>query len=210
MRSSLSSLRAAGVMAACLVSGSAFAYSSGQTGYSGKPPTQSCTGSGCHSGGAQPTVALEGPATLAPGATGNYKLVVTGGAGSRGGFNVAVDNGTLETGGTTGIQKLNNELTHRQPKAFANGRLEFDFSLVAPASGTITLFGAGNSANGDAAASGDGSAQSQKTITVGTSGGNGDGDGDEDKEGGCAAAGGAPLLGAVLMLLGARLGRRRR
>lgn len=206
MRSSLSSLRAAGIMAACLVSGSAFAYATGNVGFSGKQQGQSCMNSGCHSGGETPTVTLEGPANLEPGATGNYKLVITGGPGTRGGFNVAVDNGTLGTVGT-GQRKENGELTHSQSKAFANGRVEFDFTLVAPAtSGNITLYGAGNSANGDQNFTGDGSAQSLKTITVG---GSGNGGGDDD-EGGCAAAGGAPLLGAVLVLLGARLSRRRR
>ena len=203
MRSSLSSLRAAGIMAACLVSGSALAYSTGNTGVSGKTSGQSCANSGCHSGGATPTVTLEGPATLEPNATGNYKLVITGGPGTRGGFNVASDTGTLNAG--SGSKKLSGELTHSQPKAFANGRLEFDFTLVAPASGTVTLYGAGNSANGDQNFTGDGSALSVKTITV-----NGGDTGGGDDEGGCAAAGGTPLLGAVLMLLGARLARRRR
>lgn len=207
MRSSLSSLGVAGVMAACLVSGSAFAYSTGQVGYSGKPPgTATCMGSGCHSGGATPTVTLEGPDSLAPGATGNYSLVIQGGAASRGGFNVAVDTGTLNAG--MGQRKQSGELTHSQPKSFANGEVRFDFTLVAPASGSsIKLYGAGNSANGDTQASGDGSAVAAvKTITV--TGGADEGE-DEDEGGGCAAAGGAPLLGAVLMLVGARLRRRR-
>nr|AYM52729.1 hypothetical protein [Archangium disciforme] len=205
MRSSLSSLRAAGVIAACLVSGSAFAYASGNIGVSGRTAGQTCMNSGCHSsGGTTPTVTLEGPATLAPGATGNYKLVITGGPATVGGFNVAVDSGTLQPG--TGQRKANGELTHEEPKSFSNGRVEFDFTLVAPANaGTLTLFGAGNSANGNNAETGDASAQAQKTITVG----DGDGGGGDDDEGGCSATGGAPLLGAVLMVLGARLRRRR-
>jgi uncharacterized protein (TIGR03382 family) len=205
MRSSLSSLGVAGVMAACLVSGSAFANSVGIAGHSGKQSgTMTCMNSGCHSGGATPTVTLEGPANLEPGATGNYSLVIKGGAGMRGGFNVAVSAGTLNAG--TGQRKESGELTHSQPKAFANGEARFDFTLVAPSSGSsITLFGAGNSANGNTFETGDGSALSQKTITIGS----GNGGGGDDDEGGCAAAGGAPLLGAVLMVLGARLRRRR-
>ncbi|MBZ4416085.1 MXAN_6652 family MXYO-CTERM-anchored protein [Myxococcus sp. RHSTA-1-4] len=202
MRSSLSSLRAAGVMAACLVSGSALAYSTGQSGYSGKPPAQSCMSSTCHSGGTTPTVTLEGPASLEAGATGNYKLVITGGPGVRGGFNVGVDNGTLQPGSGQKKDASSGELTHSQPKAFSNGRVEFDFTLVAPSSGgTINLYGAGNSTNYNQDEFGDGAAQSLKAITV---------TGGEDDGGGCAAAGGAPLLGAVLMVLGARLGRRRK
>jgi uncharacterized protein (TIGR03382 family) len=191
-------------MAACLVSGSAFAYVTGNVGYSGKQSgSTTCMGSGCHSGGATPTVTLEGPATLEPGATGNYSLIIKGGAASRGGFNVAVSAGSLTAG--SGQRKESGELTHTQSKAFASGEARFDFTLVAPASGaTITLFGAGNSTNGDQQPEGDGSALSQKTITVGDGGGGGD-----DDEGGCAAAGGVPLLGAVLLLVGARLRRRR-
>lgn len=207
MRSSLSSLQAAGVLAACFLSGSALAYSTGQTGFSGKQANMTCMGSGCHSGGATPTVTLEGPDTLAAGATGNYKLIISGGAGTRGGFNVAVSSGDLRAG--SGQRKASDELTHSAPRNFSNGRLEFDFTLVAPASGgNITLFGAGNSTNGNFAETGDGSAQAQKTITV-TGGTNGGGNNGDDEGGGCAAAGGAPLLGAVLMVLGARLRRRR-
>lgn len=205
MRSSRSSLWIAGTMAACLVSGSAFAYATGQTGYSGKQSGNSCMSSTCHSGGATPTVTLEGPDSLAAGATGNYSLVIKGGAGVRGGFNVAVDSGTLNTGGT-GQQKISGELTHSSPKAFSNGEVRFDFTLVAPANGnSILLFGAGNSTNFNQQPSGDASAQTTKTITItggGTDSGNDDG-------GGCSAAAGAPLLGAVLMVLGARSRRRR-
>ncbi|NMO14496.1 hypothetical protein HPC49_32630 [Pyxidicoccus fallax] len=204
MRSSLSSLKAAGVIAACLVSGSALATSAGQVGHSGKQANMTCMNSGCHTGGgAAPSVTIEGPDTLAPGATGSYKLVITGGPAVRGGFNVAVDNGTLTAG--TGQRKQSEELTHSGPKAFTNGRVEFDFTLVAPASaGTINLFGAGNSADGKGTQDGDSSAMSKKTITVGSGGGGGG-----DDEGGCSATGGAPLLGAALMVLGARLRRRR-
>jgi uncharacterized protein (TIGR03382 family) len=209
MRSSLSSLRAAGVLAACLLSGSALANSTGQTGRSGKQANMTCMGSGCHSGGAAPTVTLEGPDTLEAGATGNYKLIITGGPGTRAGFNVAVSSGDLRAG--SGQRKAADELTHSAPRNFSSGRVEFDFTLVAPATGgNITLFGAGNSTNGNFAETGDGSAQAQKTITVtgGTPGGGNNG-GDDEGGGGCAAAGGAPLLGAALMLLGARLRRRR-
>jgi predicted CxxxxCH...CXXCH cytochrome family protein len=209
MRSYLSSLGVAGVVAACLVSGSALASSGGITGRSGKQgQNTTCSSSGCHSGGAtNPTVRLEGPATLEPNQTGTYRLIVQGGPGARAGFNVAVDNGTLNAG--AGSRKLSEELTHSLPKAFTNNEAVFDFTLVAPASnGTIKLFGAGNSANNNGVESGDASGLAQLTITVGAGGGNGGG-GDNDDDKGCAAAGGAPLLGAALLLLGARLRRRR-
>ncbi|QSQ22607.1 hypothetical protein JY651_47145 [Pyxidicoccus parkwayensis] len=205
MRSSRSSLWIAGTMAACLVSGSAFAYATGQTGYSGKQAGATCMSSTCHTGTQVPTVTLEGPDTLAAGATGNYSLVITGGAGVRGGFNVAVDSGSLTAG--SGQQKISGELTHTAPKAFSNGSVRFDFTLVAPASGSsIKLFGAGNSTNFNNDPGGDASAQATKTITI-TGGSGGEGGGDDG--GGCTAAGGAPLLGAALLMLGARLRRRR-
>lgn len=204
MRSSRSSLQVAGAMAACLISGSAFAYASGQTGFSGKQANATCAGSTCHSGsGAAPTVTLEGPDTLAAGATGTYTLVIKGGPAVRGGFNVASDTGTLEVVSGSGAKKLSGELTHTAPKAFTNGELRFDFTLVAPASGTVKLFGAGNSTNFNSEPTGDTSAQNTKTVTV-----TGGSDGGDD-EGGCSATAGAPLLGAVLMLLGARSRRRR-
>jgi len=204
MRSSLSSLGVASVMAACLVSGAAFATPTGIAGRSGKQGMgQTCTT--CHSAGASaPTVALEGPSTLAPGATGNYKLIIRGGPGVRAGFNVAVDGSAdAKLGAGEGSRLLNGEVTHSTPKAFANGESVFDFTLVAPPTeGTLTLYGAGNSVNFNQTVTGDSSALTQLSITVGKVNG-----GDDDK--GCAAAGGAPLLGAVLMVLGARLRRRR-
>ncbi|MCP3139500.1 MXAN_6652 family MXYO-CTERM-anchored protein [Pyxidicoccus xibeiensis] len=209
MRSSLSSLRAAGVMAACLVSSAALANSIGISGRSGKQQGQTCTASGCHAapaGTTNPTVTLEGPESLAPGATGNYRLIVRGGPGVRAGFNVAVDGSNdAKLGATSGTRLLSGEVTHSAPKAFANGEAVFDFTLVAPASGsTLTLYGAGNSANFNQTEAGDASGTDTLQIKVGDGGGGGG-----DDEGGCAAAGGAPLLGAALLLLGARLRRRR-
>ncbi|GEN06967.1 Myxococcales GC_trans_RRR domain-containing protein [Myxococcus fulvus] len=206
MQSFLPSLKVAATLAACLVSGSAFAYATGQSNYSGKSG-QTCS-SGCHSrSGTAPTVTIDGPTTLNPGQTGNYTLTITGGPGVRGGYNVAVDGGeaTLTAGGSDS-KKLSGELTHAQPKAFANGSVSFAFTVVAPSTATtLTLFGAGNSTNGNGEDTGDASGATQLKVKVGDGGGDGGGD---DDGGGCAAAGGAPLLGAALMLLGARLRRR--
>ncbi|NVJ21791.1 MULTISPECIES: MXAN_6652 family MXYO-CTERM-anchored protein [Myxococcus] len=205
MRSILPSLGVAGALTACLVSGSAFAYATGQTGYSGKDSSLTCASSMCHSiGGAVPTVSIEGPATLEPGQTGTYAFVITGGPAVRGGFDVSLDGaGTLNPG--TGSKKVSGEITHTQPKPFTSGTVRFDFTLVAPSTGTtLTLFGAGNSTNGNGEDTGDASAVTTLKVKVGDGGGGGE----EDDGGGCAAAGGAPLLGAVLMLLGARLRRR--
>ncbi|WP_141592195.1 MXAN_6652 family MXYO-CTERM-anchored protein [Myxococcus sp. AB056] len=206
MRSYLASLGVAGVVSACLVSGSAFANSMGISGRSGKQGS-SLTCAECHTGGSAPTVTIEGPTTLAPGATGNYTLVVRGGPAAGAGYNVAVsDNGgTLNPG--TGSYKLSGEVTHKNIQAFSGGEARFDFTLVAPSTpGTVTLYGAGNSVNENGTDQGDASAATTLNVNVATGGGDGGGG---DDGGGCAAAGGIPLLGAALVLLGTRLRRRR-
>ncbi|WP_426755237.1 MXAN_6652 family MXYO-CTERM-anchored protein [Myxococcus sp. Y35] len=205
MRSYLASLGVAGVVSACLVSGSALASSAGMIGRSGKDGA-SLTCAECHTGGSgTPTVTIDGPTTLAPGATGNYALIIRGGPASGAGYNVAVSDTNATLNATSGSRKERGELTHTTTKRFTNGEARFDFTLVAPATpGTITLYGAGNSVNDNGLdGQGDSSAATTLNINVSNSGG-----GDDDG-GGCAAAGGVPLLGAALVLLGTRLRRRR-
>jgi Synergist-CTERM protein sorting domain-containing protein len=224
MRSQLSSLGVAGLVAACFVSLSAQAYGVGIAGRTGKQgPT--CMASGCHATNPSsivPTVQLQGPATLTAGSTGNYSLTITGGPAVEAGMNVAVsDNGgTLAAG--AGSKLVSGELTHSAPGTFTNNQARFDFSFVAPATaGTVTLYGIGNSANGNNANTGDNAVATTLAITVtaaqtpdaGTGSpdagtGGGDGDGDEDDDGGCSAAGGAPMV-LLLALAAAHLRRRR-
>lgn len=196
------SYAAAGVLSACLLSAPALANSAGITGNSGKSAATCTT---CHSGGGSaPTVTLTGPTSLAAGATGQYKLTITGGPGLRGGMNVAVDNtaASLEPG--TGIKKQSNELTHTAPKPASAGAISFDFSLVAPPSeGTVKISAAGNSVNGDGAATGDASALASLTVNV-----TGNNEPEEEK-GGCSSTGGAPVL-AFALTTGLALLRRRR
>jgi uncharacterized protein (TIGR03382 family) len=214
---------AAGVLSLCLLSTSAFASSTGVSGYSGKNAAQTCNT--CHSGGTAPTVELTGPTTLAAGATGQYVLTIRGGAAVVGGTNIAVSNtaASLEPG--AGMKKMGSEITHTSPKNFASGEVRFDFSVVAPASGgTLTIFGAGNSANNSAGQQGDMGATTTLNVTItggsggGTDGGTGGpdagpgtdpGTGDDDK-GGCSTTGGTPLLVFSLIAAGMTLLRRRR
>ncbi|MFP2963646.1 MXAN_6652 family MXYO-CTERM-anchored protein [Myxococcus sp. 1LA] len=186
----------------------ALATSTGVTGQTGK---EGPTCSTCHQGGEMPTVALEGPATLEPGATGQYTFIIRGGPARTGGVGIAVDSAaaTLQPGANT--KKLGVELTHTQPQAFTNNELRFNFSLVAPATDvTLTLFGAGNSANADFHTDGDRAAATKLSVKVGkgTPGVGPDEGGDEG--GGCAAAGSAPLW--ALLVAGSPLAllRRRR
>ncbi|RKH53632.1 MXAN_6652 family MXYO-CTERM-anchored protein [Corallococcus llansteffanensis] len=202
MRSILPSV---GAVALCLVAGSASANSTGISGRSGKQSV-SCTASGCHGGGGStPTVTLEGPTALTAGQTGSYSLIITGGPGAKAGLNVAtggVDGATLTAG--AGTKVVNGELTHSLPKAFASGApVRFDFSLVAPATnGTLKVFAAGNSVNGDTKETGD--AHANATLDVVITGGK-DPVAPEEEGGGCSATSGAPLvMGAVLAMLAAR------
>ncbi|OJT23762.1 hypothetical protein BO221_17460 [Archangium sp. Cb G35] len=194
---------AVGVLTACLLSAPAFANATGATGYSGKSAA-TCTM--CHTPGASvPTVTLTGPSSLTAGATGEYTLTITGGPGLRGGFNVAVDNtaASLEPG--TGSKKQSNELTHTAPKPAASGAITFNFSLVAPPSaGTVKIFAAGNSVNGNGSEAGDASATTSLTVNVT---GNNE---PQEEEGGCSSAGGAPVLAFALTTGLALLRRRRR
>jgi uncharacterized protein (TIGR03382 family) len=208
MQSQRFSLGVAGLVAACLVSFSAHANSAGVTQRSGKQG-QSCMQAGCH--GTNPsatttTVELMGPTSLVAGATGNYSLIIRGGPAMRAGMNVATDSGTLQAGGAD-QQLVSGELTHKGPKNFANNEARFDFSLVAPSSaGTITLYGAGNSVNGDANSGGDRSDAKTLSITVTTPSTNPGGE-EEEEDGGCSATGGAPVV-MLLALVAARLRRR--
>ncbi|RYZ42329.1 MAG: hypothetical protein EOO71_08285 [Myxococcaceae bacterium] len=205
MRSFLSSV---GAVVVCLVAGSASANSTGMTGRSGKQSV-SCTASGCHGGGAStPTVTLEGPTSLTAGQTGNYALIITGGPGVKAGMNVAtggLEGAALNAG--SGSKTANGELTQSFPKTFSGGTARFDFSLVAPVvNGTLKLYGAGNSVNGDTQATGD--AHATTTLDVVITGGSDPVVPEEEDEGGCSATAGGPLLGAVFAVLAAR--RRRR
>jgi uncharacterized protein (TIGR03382 family) len=222
------SFGAAGVLSMCLLSSSALASSTGASsvaGNSGKNASQTCN-TVCHSGGTAPTVTLSGPETLAAGTTGQYRLTIQGGAAVKGGMNVALSAGTtasLEP--SAELRKFGSELVHFQAKNFdtSNGTVSFDFSVIAPSTaGSFTLFGAGNSANGNGTTQGDlaGFAQRAVTVTGGTGGGTDAGTGgpdagtdnpgnggDDDK--GCSSTGGVPVLFA-LAAAGMGLLRRRR
>ena len=215
-------LGAAGVLAACFFAAPAHADDTGIHLRSGKQnPAQTCMASGCHSvnpSAATPTVEISGPTTLAAGATGDYTLIIRGGAAVKAGMNVAVSNngGTLSTVGND-LKLLSGELTHTAPKDFANNEARFDFKLVAPsAAGTSKLFASGNSTNGNGSNEGDRSVSVTRDIQItGGSqqpdagpGGGGGGGGEEEKDGGCSAAGGAPLLALLALLAAAGLGRR--
>jgi uncharacterized protein (TIGR03382 family) len=205
MRASLGTV---GVISACLFSTSALANSTGIVGQSGK---DGATCNSCHSGGAAvPVLEISGPKTLAPSATGQYTLIIKGGPANVGGMNIAVDNAAAVLQAGEGSQKIGKEITHNGLKAFTNGELRFDFTLVAPASGTVKIFAAGNSANKNYDSTGDRSAATTQTVTVsgGTTPSPTEPDTNEDESRGCSATGGSPML--VFALAAATLTRLRR
>lgn len=145
------------------VSSTVFAYQNGISGYSGK---NGSTCSSCHGGGATPTVALSGPATLQTGQRGTYTLTITGGAGVQGGLDVATDAAGALLAAGPGTQLLNGEVTQSSPGRFSGGALSFSFSVTAPTTaGSFKLFAAGLSSNGSGT-SGDGTGATSQTVTV--------------------------------------------
>ncbi|RKH61429.1 SYNERG-CTERM sorting domain-containing protein [Corallococcus aberystwythensis] len=186
----------------------AFATSTGITGNSGKD-TATCNT--CHKGGEAPSVEFEGPSTLEKGATGQYTLIIRGGAAKTGGAGITVDDAGTSLVAGTGLKKLGSELTHSAPQAFTGTELRFNFSLVAPATDvTLNLFGAGNSTNADQKSDGDRAAATKLTIKVGNGSPVAEQPGDNDDSGGCAAASSAPFWALALAGLPLVVRRRRR
>lgn len=152
------------VLLAFLLSSTAvFANASGAIGYSGGPPGNSnCNG--CHSGGAAPTVTLTGPATLGAGATGSYTLTISGGAGATYGMNVSTSDLAAALNPISPTVGVGFGELH-QKAASASGT--FNFSLTAPPfAGTVTIYGTGNSCNGNGNTSGDRSSSTTLAVTV--------------------------------------------
>lgn len=220
------SARASLCSLALLTAASAAAYPQGITG-AARDGCGSCHGSSVTDA---VQVTLTGPASLDAGTRGDYVLTVRGGPARVAGFDVAVSRGggVLEPGPDS--QLAGDDATHLRPEPFDGGVARFHFTLRAPEqSRTVTLYGAGNSANGDGRSGGD--AYNTTSLDVRVVGGlapDAGGPADAGTQqlpdaggpapdalpaeaiGGCAQGGGAPLapLGAAALLLRRR--RRRR
>ncbi|MBI4313043.1 MAG: hypothetical protein HY681_14885, partial [Chloroflexi bacterium] len=159
------------VLATMTIAGTALGYPGGITGYSGNPATTGgafCTS--CHDGGVAPAVTLTGPTSVAPGSTNTYTLTISGGQKVLGGLDVSATLGTLISLSGQGTKLRNGEVTHSTEKAAdPAGKVSFNFSWKAPASGSATLYGAGLSADGDGGTSGDNAAGTSLLITVAAS-----------------------------------------
>ena len=188
-----------GVFAVGLLSTSVLARSTGITGVSGQTGT-TCTK--CHAEGAtKPTVEFMGPATVTPGSVNNYSFVLRGGPAVRGGLDVTVSDAAALLNVLDGsLKKSGNELVHTAAKNFETGssELRFDFSVTAPsAAGSFTLYGAGNSVNGDGRTSGDGVAATTLAVTVTPGGSSPDAGTGTDAGMGMDAGGGPTDAGPV-------------
>ena len=158
----------------CAAASPAAAYTTGVSGYSGKDG-KTCTE--CHSpASTQAKATLTGPDTLAPGATATYTLVIdtdvtssaTAQATRQAGLDVATNGGTLGTVAQLNQTRLvGGELSHTNalPKAKT---VQVMFTLTAPdQAGTVTLFAAALSADGDGSNSGDSTATTTLDVAVG-------------------------------------------
>jgi hypothetical protein len=142
-----------------------FSFSTGIFGYSGMSSGNSCNN--CHHGGITPTVTIEGPQIALPDTTQTYRLIIAGGQEISGGLDVAVTAGLLLSLGPD-TQVLNDEITHTAPKSVdQNHEVVFTYAWTAPAiTGTVTMFGAGNSVNGNGIPTGDRAGLTSLAIEV--------------------------------------------
>ena len=154
----------AGLFALSLTT-AASAFTGGDPGASGKTAGNTCGNASCHTGGPTPTVKIDGPATLAAGATGQYTFTVTTSL-TKTGMGVAGSDGVTFTAGT-GDQISSGEVAQSSPQAVTSGATTYTFSVVAPTTGSsMTLYGCGVGANGDGNSTGDGAATTTLAVTL--------------------------------------------
>lgn len=151
------------------------AFSGGISGFSGQGDIYCNV---CHNDvtAIVPTVTLSGPQIVLPGSSHTYTLKISGGQALNpdapapgGGLDVSASDGVLSILlGATDTQMELDEITHTMRKPIdANGDVFFSFEWAAPGSASIeTLYGAGNSVNGNGTNQGDAAATTTLTIYV--------------------------------------------
>jgi glucose/arabinose dehydrogenase len=142
----------------------------GRQGFSGNPQTNSGSNCvACHVSGAQsPVLEISGPEEVIAGSTNDYQVTLSGGAGVNGGISISASD-TLGTFLSTNseLSVANGEIFHKQPKQFSSGQVYFSFRWTAPPfNAEVTLYGAGNSSNGQLDLLGDGIDTDQFVINV--------------------------------------------
>jgi hypothetical protein len=169
----------------------------------------------CHNGGiTTPTVTLTGPTTLTAGKLSNFTLTITGAQPiingdevPAGGLNVFGDKLAFAPPSTETRLEYG-QLVHSAPKPFGGTNADpagsrtvsFSFGIVPQATGTTTIYYAGNSVDGNGGSGGDTAAFGTIEVNI------------KEDEGGCAAgsAGLGSLAGVALALTSRRRGRSRR
>ncbi len=148
-----------------IMSGSAFAFEGGVSGYSG---ANGATCGGCHSsnGVTPPTVAINGPLTVTPGSTNSYTVdarTQLPGAG----LDLAVSAGTLTDTNAAGTKLLNGELVQTATTATAGGTVSYSFDWTAPTTpGSYAVYTSVAAVDGNGNTSGDASGEGMITIAV--------------------------------------------
>ncbi|WP_165942350.1 choice-of-anchor V domain-containing protein [Luteimonas terricola] len=98
-------------------------------------------------------------------------MTISGGPGATAGLGVSAA-GVVGAAGTfqapaEDVHVVGGELSHTQPKRFAQGTASFQFRWQTPAyNGPVTLYAAGNSSNGQLDLLGDGIGTGQLAVTV--------------------------------------------
>jgi hypothetical protein len=121
-------------------------------------------GCNCHGGSSSSVVISENfPSSYNAGQTYSIQISVSGGvSGTYGGFNVEVSQGSLSTGGNSGVKVSGMSVTHTNK---VNRAWSFDWTAPSSGSGTVTAGIAGMTANGVSGTSGDAWSTTSATIT---------------------------------------------
>ena len=121
-------------------------------------------GCGCHGGSSSSVVISENfPSTYNAGQTYSIQVSVSGGvSGTHGGFNVEVSQGSLSTGGNSGVKVSGKSVTHTNK---VNRAWSFDWTAPSSGSGTVTAGIAGMTANGVSGTGGDAWTTTSVSIT---------------------------------------------
>jgi len=117
----------------------------------------------CHGSGTSVSISENFPSSYTAGQTYTIQVSVSSSiSGSKGGFNVEVDKGSLSTGGSASVKVSGTSITHSN-----SGNRAWTFDWIAPSagSGTVTVNIAGLTANGASGNNGDAWATSTLTIT---------------------------------------------
>lgn len=150
----LDRLCAFAMVALSVISANTNASQNGIDGYSSSPHTNggaSCLA--CHSPASSQTATLSisGPTVVNANSTNEYVVTINGGPASTAGIDISVDkfDGRLAPV-SNDLRVSGDDLTHRTPKSFSNGQVQFRFRWTAPGyNATTDIYAAANSSNGN-------------------------------------------------------------